>query len=189
LLYLGRLHPKKNIDGLLRGWARASATDVPDWWLVIAGWGENGHEKELRELVGSLCIPRVVFVGPQFGSQRSATFHRVDAFILTSHSEGLPVTVLEALAHRLPVVMTRECNVPEALKVGAAVEVGPEPESIGEGVSRLAHFSEATRQMMGRAGRRLVEEQFVWSIVSRQFLAVYRWALGQDERPACVVDV
>jgi poly(glycerol-phosphate) alpha-glucosyltransferase len=187
LLYLGRLHPKKNIDALLRGWALVSATNASDWWLVIAGWDQDGHGQELQELVRTLSIPRVVFAGPQFGPQKSASFHRAEAFVLTSHSEGLPLTVLEAMAHRLPVVVTRECNVPEALRVGAAIVVGRDPESIAEGLARLVHCSEPVRLAMGRAGRRLIEDQFVWPIIGQRILEVYRWALDRGERPDWVL--
>jgi glycosyltransferase involved in cell wall biosynthesis len=188
-LYLGRLHPKKNIDGLLRGWGwvHAGGTAASDWWLVIAGWDQDGHEQELRELVRTLAIPRVVFAGPQFGDQKAATFRRADAFVLTSHSEGLPLTVLEALAHRLPAVITRECNVPEAFRVGAAMAVARDSEGIAEGLSRLMRCDESDRRLMGQAGRKLVEDNFTWKVMGQRILAVYRWILGQGDRPDSVV--
>jgi len=129
----------------------------------------------------------VHFVGPQFGRQKAATLRRADAFVLASQSEGLPLTVLEAWAHRLPVLMTEECNVPEGFAAGAALRVGTDPESIAEGLLALGRRSEAERRRMASAGRALVERRFTWPPVARQFLAVYRWMVGEGGRPEHVV--
>jgi glycosyltransferase involved in cell wall biosynthesis len=187
LLYLGRIHPKKNLTSLLLGWARASAEGLGGWWLVVAGWDQDGHERELRELVRTQRIARVLFVGPQFGSAKRATFCRAQAFVLASHSEGLPLAVLEAWAHRLPVIMTEACNVPQGFSVGAAICVGAAADSIADGLTALSHGTEPERRAMGNAGRALVESQFAWPVITGQFLAVYHWMVGQGALPDYVV--
>lgn len=186
LLYLGRIHPKKNLSALVRGWG-LSAGESADWSLVIAGWDQDGHEDELRRLVDTQRLPRVHFVGPQFGREKAATLRRADAFVLASQSEGLPLTILEAWAHGLPVLMTEECNVPEGFAAGAALRVGTDPDSIAEGLLALGRRSEAERRRMGSAGRALVERRFTWPPIARQFLAVYRWMVGEGGRPEHVV--
>jgi glycosyltransferase involved in cell wall biosynthesis len=186
LLYLGRIHPKKNLIGLLQGWGRA-ADGLAGWWLVIAGWDQDGHEDELRRLVHAQRLPRVQFVGPQFDRERAATLRRAQAFVLASHSEGFPLAVLEAWANRLPVIMTEECNVPEGFTVGAALRVGRGPDSIAEGLLALVRRTEAERRSLATAGRALVERKFTWPLVASQFLAVYRWMVGEGGRPDHVV--
>jgi glycosyltransferase involved in cell wall biosynthesis len=186
LLYLGRIHPKKNLTGLLRGWSRA-AGELDEWRLVIAGWDQDGHEDALRRLVQTEQVPRVHFVGPQFGRERAASLRRAHAFVLASHSEGLPLAILEAWAHRLPVVMTEECNLPEGFAVGAALCVGQAPDSIAEGLLALGRRTDAERRSMACAGRSLVERKFSWPLIASQFLAVYRWMLGEGGRPDHVV--
>lgn len=190
VLYLGRLHPKKNLTGLLLGWARGTAAaDLGDWWLVIAGWDQGGHENALRDLVRSRNIPRVLFAGPQFESEKRATFRRAEVFVLASYSEGLPRAVLEAWANRLPVMMTPACNLPEAFTAGAAVAISTEPDSIAGGLTTLLRCPERQRRAMGSVGRALVEREFVWPVITRQTLAVYRWMLGEGTRPKCVVTI
>ncbi len=188
LLYLGRLHPKKGLPNLLRAW-RLSARErgSSKWRLVIAGWDQGGHEAELRRLAEELCIAEtVVFAGPQFGEDKAASFHRATAFVLPSFSEGLPVAVLEAWAHGLPVVMTPQCNLPEGLAAGAAVQVDPEPASIAAGLWELFRMSDAEREAMGERGRRLVEERFSWPKIAQQMKAVYEWVLGGGPKPEWV---
>jgi glycosyltransferase involved in cell wall biosynthesis len=128
LLYLGRIHPKKGLANLLQAWkvARQAASNDQPWVLVIAGWDQGGHEAELRSLAASLGISgSVLFVGPQFEDAKHASYARADAFILPSFSEGLPMVVLEAWAHSLPVLMTPQCNLPEGFAARAAIKVEP----------------------------------------------------------------
>ncbi len=106
LLYLGRLHPKKNVANLVRAWKQTlnSHPLTPEnWVLVIAGWDQGGYERELKKLSSELPAS-VSFLGPLFGQEKEAAYRVCDAFILPSLSEGLPMTVLEAWAHAKPVL-------------------------------------------------------------------------------------
>jgi len=117
LLYVGRINKKKGIHFLLQAWGaaiRRKAAGSCDWSLVIAGWGQFGHDDEFREqardagLTDSVC-----FLGPVFGDEKLAAFQNADAFVLPSQDEGLPLVVLEAWAAARPVLMTAQCNLPE----------------------------------------------------------------------------
>jgi glycosyltransferase involved in cell wall biosynthesis len=191
LLFLGRLHPKKGLPDLLRAWAEVQA-DCPamaaDWMLVIAGWDQGGHEARLRHLIDELGAAGTVrVVGPQFGEQKAASFAFADAFVLPSRSEGLPVAVLEAWSHRLPVLMTEACNLPEGLAAGAALQIGTDCAGIAAGLRRLFALSDAERRDMGARGRALVRERFTWASVGAQMAAVYQWVLGGGSPPSCVL--
>jgi glycosyltransferase involved in cell wall biosynthesis len=54
LLYLGRIHPKKGLANLLRAWATVVKSE--EWVLALAGWDENGHEQELKQLATRLGL-------------------------------------------------------------------------------------------------------------------------------------
>jgi poly(glycerol-phosphate) alpha-glucosyltransferase len=128
----------------------------------------------------------VKFVGPVYGPRKVELLRGVDAFILPSFSEGLPMAVLEAWSYRLPVIMTRHCNLPAGFEVGAAVRVDPDGESVARGLQQLASMSLAERRAMGIRGRELVAERFTWPTVAQQMLAVYRWIWGAGTVPPCV---
>jgi poly(glycerol-phosphate) alpha-glucosyltransferase len=62
LLYLGRIHPKKGLAGLIKAWADVQRSEVRgrrsrEWVLAIAGWDQGGHEDELKRLATELAIP------------------------------------------------------------------------------------------------------------------------------------
>jgi glycosyltransferase involved in cell wall biosynthesis len=115
VLFLGRLHPKKGLENLLRAWREVqSSAAARDWRLVIAGGDQDGHEQQLRRIAEAQGIGTSLrFVGPRFGAEKAASFACADAFVLPSLSEGLPVAVLEAWSYGLPVLMTKACNLPE----------------------------------------------------------------------------
>jgi glycosyltransferase involved in cell wall biosynthesis len=186
LLYLGRLHPKKNVANLIRAWndtfnSQRSSSD--SWILAIAGWDQGGYESELKRIAAR---PSVVFLGPQFGAEKSECYRACDAFILPSLSEGLPMTVLEAWAYAKPVVMTPECNLSEGFSTGAAVRIGSTPEQIAGGLKQLTEMSDADRRAMGARGRDLVATEFSWPRIGEQMRAVYEWVLGGGAPPETV---
>lgn len=190
LLYLGRIHPKKGLVELLHGWNKAiQKKALPgEWFLAIAGWDQNGHEAQLRTLARELGIlDRIRFVGPQFDDAKQASYERAQAFVLPSHSEGLPMTVLEAWSHALPVLMTPQCNLPIGFERGAALKTTTDPAEIARCLGELGSLSEDERQSMGARGKDLAVNHFSWSVVSRRMREVYEWALGGCERPSSVL--
>jgi glycosyltransferase involved in cell wall biosynthesis len=105
LLYLGRLHPKKNVANLIRAWNQVFDSRLcnDSWCLAIAGWDQGGYGTDLKRIA---AVPSIVFVGPRFGADKNECYRACDAFILPSLSEGLPMTVLEAWAYRTRVLMS-----------------------------------------------------------------------------------
>jgi glycosyltransferase involved in cell wall biosynthesis len=191
LLFIGRIHPKKGLKHLLYAWARVkqeSSSGGKPWRLVIAGWPEEAHQKELERLCVTLGIgDDVRFVGPQFDNQKAASLARADAFILPSISEGLPMAVLEAWSYRLPVLMTPQCNLPEGFVAEAAINMSPDVASIAVALKTLFDMADVARRDMGERGRKLVENRFTWSSVASSMHSVYSWVLGRGPMPACVL--
>jgi poly(glycerol-phosphate) alpha-glucosyltransferase len=190
LLYLGRLHPKKGLADLICGWGEASRQGddaACDWYLIIAGWDQDGHRAHLEAVASSSCAADTVrFVGPQFGVDKEATFRSSDAFILPSRSEGMPVTVLEAWAYGLPVLMTPHCNLPEGFATGAALLIQPSVESIARQLRILFGMSDDRRREFGARGLQLARTRFDWGTIAAELRPVYRWLSGIGPQPDCV---
>ncbi len=186
LLYLGRLHPKKNISNLIRAWnetLNSHRGSGERWVLAIAGWDQGGYESELKRIAAGTSV---VFLGPQFGADKSECYRACDAFILPSLSEGLPMTVLEAWAHAKPVLMTRECNLPEGFAAGAALQIGTSPEEIAAGLRQMVEMSDDDRRKMGDHGHTLAATRFSWRQIGEQMRSVYEWVIGGGAPPQTV---
>jgi glycosyltransferase involved in cell wall biosynthesis len=188
LLFLGRIHPKKGLDNLLEAWAiliQQSPTLRAAWQLVIAGWDDGGHLAGLRARASHLGLDaEVEFTGPVHGAEKAALLQASHGFILPSHSEGMPMAVLEAWSHSLPVFMTAACNLPIGFAQGAAVEISQSPQALADTLQ--SHLAQERLADMGTQGRALVSERFSLEQSTDQLLAVYRWICGQGEQPDCV---
>lgn len=184
LLFLARIHPKKGLSELIQAWAM----DKPRTWeLLIAGWDDGGHECNLIRMVADRDMADSVhFIGPVFGSAKDRVLRSADAFILPSHSEGFPLSVLEAWSYALPVIMTTQCNIPDGFRENAAIEIQPEVHSIRNGLDSLFSMSDSDRKTLGLQGRRLVETNYAWPKLALQMIEVYRWCLGRTSEPDCM---
>jgi glycosyltransferase involved in cell wall biosynthesis len=167
MLFLGRIHPKKGLMLLLPAWAKLG-DQARDWELVIAGPDEGGHLQEVRDRATELGIgERVIFTGLVQGEEKVRLLHSADVFVLPSFSEGLPMSVLEALACEVPVIATRESNVGELLAEGAGWECAADVDSIAGALREAVSASESERAERGSAGRRAIEARYGWpSVVS-----------------------
>jgi poly(glycerol-phosphate) alpha-glucosyltransferase len=135
---------------------------------------ENGSNQRL-----TFSDVDVVFFGSAFGEEKEVLLRSAEAFILPSFSEGLPMSVLEAWAYGLPVLMTPECNLPEGFASGAALEIRSGEGSFQNGMRTLIEMTDQERAAMGLRGRRLVEEKFTWSKVAAQMRRLYEEVLGR----------
>jgi glycosyltransferase involved in cell wall biosynthesis len=202
MLFLGRLHPKKGLENALRAWAASRSEASPDskpsnWQFVIAGWDQGDHEVRLKQLCeelelsfadvpakqflsleassGQLSGFSVVFVGPVFGELKAQLLERANVFILPSFSEGLPMSILEAWAYELPVVMTDYCNLPEGFNADAAIHIDTEVEGMSAGMIKMIECSDAELKGMGVNGLNLVKEKFTWPTIAAQMGELYQW--------------
>lgn len=187
LLFLGRIHPKKGLQELLRAFSRIEQSRRNNWRILIAGWDDGGHLRVLRSLAKALNLDASVeFVGPVYGAEKDRLFQLSTAFILPSHSEGLPMSVLEAWSYGLPVIISNECHLDIGFQKGAAIKVDPNVQSIEFGLRTLFAKTAVDLEVMGKNGRALVTHEYTWEHTAEQFALVYEWILGAP-KPACLV--
>jgi poly(glycerol-phosphate) alpha-glucosyltransferase len=203
LLFLSRIHPKKGLINLLKALAailKSNAPNATDWVLCIAGWDQDGHEKELKNLATELKLRwtdcrkssisvanTVLFLGPQFKDAKATCYSSATAFILPSFSEGFPMVILEAWAYGKPVLMTPECNLPEGFEVGAAIPISSDTAGITDGLRILMDSTEAELKNIGENGRRLVAEKFTWPKIAAEVKKMYHWVLGGGTKPDSII--
>lgn len=174
LLFLSRLHPKKGVDVLLHAFADARRA-LPDLMLLVAGSdGGSGYGARMQALARALGLgEQCHFAGEVHGEEKLDMLSGADAFVLPSHSEGLPVAALEAMAAGLPVILTPGCNLPEAARARAGLIVEPRPEPVAGAIAALFADAKAANAM-GANGRRLVRERFTWPNIAAETIRLYR---------------
>lgn len=111
VLFMGRLHPKKGCDLLLQAFARVfSGQD--HWRLVFVGPDQVGWQAELEDMAIQLGVAgQVVWAGARMGRHKWGALASAEVFALPSHQENFGIAVVEALACRVPVLISDKVNI------------------------------------------------------------------------------
>lgn len=174
LLFLSRIHPKKGLDLLVPAWGRL-AGEFPDWELLIVGPDEGGHREAVEKMMAeSGCGDACRICGTVSGPEKHALLRTADLFVLPSYSEGFPMAVLEAAAHRIPVVQTTECNFPELTAAGGAWECLPERDALEKALGDALSAEDTERAERGAKARVLVENHYSWNTIAARVLEACR---------------
>ena len=174
ILFVGRLTRRKRVDSLLRAYARLPNRE---YQLLIVGDGEE--RLKLIELTRKLGIrDRVIFLANISRQKLRQLYAHASIFILPSIGEGLPLSLLEAMASGCGVVATRVSGVTDVVKhdiTGLLVKPGNE-QDLYQKMSELLNDEEKIR-ILGDNARKYVMKRYEWSSIARKVLRVYEYCL------------
>lgn len=171
VLFLGRLHPKKGCDLLIGAFARAAHRD-PLLRLVIAGPDECGWRAELEKLAPS---DRIVFTGPLWGDFKWGALRCAEVMALPSHIENFGITVVEAMACGVPVLISNGVNIWREIEADGAGLVGrADVEGVTALLDQWLQLSDAERQKMGTNAQRSFANRFELERFARDFVDCVR---------------
>jgi poly(glycerol-phosphate) alpha-glucosyltransferase len=186
ILFLARVHPVKGLPHLVDAWARILAETRAardEWLLVVAGPDYAGHAEAMKRRAAALGIAaHVLFTGGLFGDAKLRALAAADVFVLPSFTEGFSIAVLEALAARTPVFLTRQCGF-DVAAFGAGLVGEPTADSVYAGLRTMMGLSDLERREWGENGRREMEARYRWPVIARQMARAYEWALGGGAPP------
>jgi glycosyltransferase involved in cell wall biosynthesis len=171
LLFLGSLVPQKRPDRFIRVMARIAERESRFFgWIVGDGFLREESERQARELG---IADKVRFLGYQ--EDVGCFMTAADLYVLTSDTEGLPATVLEAGFLGVPVVSTDVGGVYEGVIHGETGLLVPrEDESaLSDAIILLAH-DKSIRVKMAQRGRARFEAEFTISRIAQQYIRFYQ---------------
>lgn len=182
ILFLARLHPKKGLDNLIEAWEK---TNTENWNLIIVGPDEGGYEEKINKKNKFLKEGKnkIQLIKGAFGKEKEELYKAASIFILPSFSEGLPMTILEAWSYKLPVLMTKECNLEVGFNEKAAFQIEPTIQSIKSGIEKCINLPTTELEKMGYNGYKLVERDYTWEEVSKKMIKTYEWLLNGNNKP------
>ena len=173
--YTGRLALEKGIAEAIRALAILRRAGIDTVLFRIAGSGPS--QRELRELVHREGVSDAVeFLGPVFGDAKIRFWQGIDLFLFpTKHKEGLPYTILEALASATPILTTRVGGIPDVIEDGVHGTLLSEcdPAAIAGALRSLLADRRRLRCMSGAALQR-AREHYGIDRLAAQFDCLYQ---------------
>jgi glycosyltransferase involved in cell wall biosynthesis len=169
-LFVGRLEKIKGINYLLNALNKLSNHN---WTLTVVG---NGSQKpNLEKLVEKYnLINKIKFTGLVKPEKLSQFYQASDVFILPSLSEGLPITILEALSHKLTVIATKVGGVPDLINENTGILINPKSTSdLIKSLSWVINHPEKAKQL-GINGYKKIQTTYSWSNITSQIIKVYQ---------------
>jgi glycosyltransferase involved in cell wall biosynthesis len=178
LVYLGLIAHNKGAFDLVEAIAQLPLEVLTRVRLVVAG---NGETVRLREAVERLGIGHVVEVRDWISTaERDRLLASADMFVLPSYAEGLPMSLLEAMAWGLPVICTPVGSIPEYVRHDVNGMLVP-PGDVAQLAATIARLvqNDAQRVRMGTLARTAVEPLRL-DLYASKVAAIYRSAAGVE---------
>lgn len=173
---IARLHELKDHQTALRTVDRARH-EIPGLRLLLAGDGDE--RQAIEQTVRELNLEQTVTLA---GTRKDVPdlLAAADVFLLSSISEGIPLTVIEAMAARRPVVSTAVGGLPEIIEHGVTGFLSPARDviSLSDSLVSLFRDRQLRERMVELASRRAVEKFSLGSMLDR-YRDVYRQVIGR----------
>lgn len=187
LLFLSRLHEKKNIPVLLRALAQATGTSRRIE-LTIAGDGDSRYRERLVDMATQLGLAdRVSFVGHVEGSAKARALAEAHCFVLPSSHENFGLAVAEALGAGLPAIVSPGVALSRDIEdAGAGMVSDPTERALASAIEWAAEHPAALVEMGDRAWQ-LAQQTLSWDSTCSRLASLYEeLAVGRrrEGRPA-----
>lgn len=175
VVFVARLQERKNPDLFARV-ALSLREEFPHWSFRIVGPDEGLGDTVTRILAEDPRGDHTSWVGPQTREYVQTVMRQASLLALPSVNEPFPMTVLEAMAHELPVIVTDSCGLaPYVEEAEAGLVVSAEADSLRSAMVHLM-ADDDERSRMGLNARRLVGERFSIRRVCDSLESLYRSA-------------
>jgi glycosyltransferase involved in cell wall biosynthesis len=173
ILFLGRINWKKGLDILVKAFG-GLAKEREDLHLLIAGNDEAGYGKKVKRWVAELGLKDcVTFTGMLVGREKLEAYAASDIFAFPSYSENFGMTVIEAMACGIPVVISDKVGISSEIRENkAGIVVDTNVNSLYNGINLLLK-NPVLRTELITNGRRLVQEHYDINKVAGETIKAY----------------
>lgn len=177
LLFVGRLEKIKGLDILIKSLTKINFK----YQLKIVG---SGPEKEnlIKLVKDKKLIKKIIFLGKKNGKNLEKEYFWADLFVLPSLTEGQPLTLLEAWAHKLPVLVTEVGHNPEMVVNsydGFLVKPG-QVSGLIRGLESAYNFRKKWRKI-GENGYNKARKFYTWDMTAQKIFEVYKNVLNKEK--------
>lgn len=177
ILFVSTIEPRKNVEGLLRAYAKLRAELAGTPPLVIAG-GEGWLSEDVYDLAGDLGVDDCVrWLGRTSYDVLPALYAAASVFCLPSHYEGFGLPALEAMACGTPVVVSDRASLPEVVDEAGLLVNPDDTDDIAAALQRVLTDRDLASDLRGKGLARA--RQFTWRKAAEETLEVYEQTLSR----------
>lgn len=180
--FLGRLHPRKNVEALINTWISLGAV-VNNAQLVIMGKGDLQYERMLKERVLQSGIKNVEFAGFVIGREKFEHLASLTALCVPSDFENFGMIVTEALSVGTPVIASLGTPWQELNTAHCGYWVNNDVKTLAETIAKVLSLSSEEISAMGENGKRLVREKYQDIQVAKMMKQLYEWVCYGGNKP------
>ena len=178
ILHLGRLHQKKGLELLVEAFSRIAGRR-DDAHLVLAGSGDRDYVMRIAGMLRELGISdRATITGQLDDDEKLAVLRDADVFVLPSYGENFGISVVEAMACGLPVLISDKVGIwREIADAEAGIVTTCQSEKIADAMARLLD-DPGLRLTLGQHGKALVGTQFSAERMAERMETAYQALSG-----------
>ncbi len=175
ILWVGRFVTGKGVEYLIEAFSQVQKK-IPSTHLVLVGDGpeKTTIEEKIRKMHLQSSVTLIDYLDNE---ELPGVYKNSDVFVLPSLMEGVPRTILEAMACGVPVVTT---NLPHLVGIidGAGLVVPPKDPILLSGAILTILEDASLAEKMGQRGRYKIEEEYSWEDTVGKTLALYESVIG-----------
>lgn len=187
MIFLSRIVPKKGIEILLDAWEIVSGKHR-DWNLIIVGNGSNDYIEKLRGIIKEKGVQSSVSIlPPAFGEDKYRLYIESSVFVLPTYSENFGMVIAEALSCGLPVITTKGAPWESLLRTKSGWWIDLSVDNLSKTLEEAMNTPMSVLFEMGQRGATMVRETYDFHSVADRMAAVYKWMLGEVEKPDYVI--
>ena len=188
MLFLSQIIPIKGLERLFEVFSQIGIDKFENWEFLIAGYEDKKYTDSLKKIINSLNLNNLVsFVGPKFDKDKLEIFDNSDIFILPTYNENYGIVVAEALARGIPVITTNGTPWEELNTNNCGLYVNNTNEGIKDGLLKMINISKNELIIMGKRGRKLIENKYLWSKTTKRTIELYSWLLYGGDKPDYII--
>ena len=181
ILFMARLHHKKGVVPMLEGWKESKLCNREGYTLKIAG-PDDGELGNLQHFLKTNShVANIEYLGPVYGEEKETLLRNSHFYLLPSHSEGFPTSVLEAMLNGLVPLISSGCNFPDVFQENLGIKVKPEADSIQSAMDQVLSMDQASFEMQSTRARDYIENNYTYEILAARQHDFYKRLLKRHK--------